>query len=65
MNAIRRKLRQWKEAFNRSLEKMAEENKRQFGQGRLDCCGLNGGKATGGDCNTCPSGPRQEGGQGK
>lgn len=61
MNSIRRKLRQWKEAFNRSLEKMAEENKRQFGTGQLDCCQLNSRKAPGSDCNTCPLGPRDGG----
>ncbi|WP_408020235.1 LDCC motif putative metal-binding protein [Spirochaeta lutea] len=29
-----------KKRINRSLENMAKENKRQFGNGRLDCCDL-------------------------
>lgn len=61
MNAIRRKLGEWKEAFDRSLEKMAKENKRQYGQGQPDCCQLNGTKAPGSDGNRCPLGPRVEG----
>lgn len=37
MDAIRRKLQEWQKTFARSLGKMAAENKRQFGQGQLDC----------------------------
>jgi hypothetical protein len=30
-----------KAAFHRYLEDMAEENKKSFGSGKLDCCQLN------------------------
>lgn len=31
----------FKEKIKKWLEKIAKENKEQFGQGRLDCCNLN------------------------
>jgi hypothetical protein len=30
-----------KAAWNRYLENLAEENKKSFGSGKLDCCQLN------------------------
>jgi hypothetical protein len=30
-----------KKAFDRYLENLAEENKKTFGTGRMDCCNLN------------------------
>jgi len=29
------------EKINKALEKMAEENKKSFGEGKMDCCNLN------------------------
>lgn len=30
-----------KEYFKRAVKKMAQENEKSFGNGKLDCCGLN------------------------
>lgn len=30
-----------KEYFKKSIKKMAEENEKSFGNGKLDCCDLN------------------------
>jgi len=40
-NIMRNLLAGIKRSFNRYLERMAEENRKNFGNQRLDCCTIN------------------------
>lgn len=40
-----------KEYFKKSIKKMAEENDKTFGNGRLDCCQLNKASNAGNNLN--------------
>jgi hypothetical protein len=41
-----------KDYFKKSIKKMAEENEKSFGNGKLDCCDLNKSNNTAKKANT-------------